>query len=133
MLFTIIHFTIGKYYPKFYTQFVMGCVIYTISIFILKDFISDTTYEKYKYYVLALVASDFSFFVYKTKYLSPDTITHPLVIPDKIEEMSDEETNHDTTEISTQPDISESNNFSMSCMTMTDNTENDIFSSCMET
>jgi len=58
---------IGKYYPKFFTQFIIGCSCYVITFIILKDFISKRTYEKYKYYILSLIAVDISYLIYQAK------------------------------------------------------------------
>ena len=72
MLFFIINLTIGKYYPKFITQFIIGCVLYAFVFLILNDFVSDDIYEKYKYYVLSLVIVDVSFLIYKTKFMNEE-------------------------------------------------------------
>jgi len=74
MLFLIINLTIGKYYPKFLTQFIFGCVIYIFLLFIVTDFISDQIYEKYKYYALSLFVIDVTYLIYKTKYTNMETI-----------------------------------------------------------
>ena len=65
MFFLITNITIGKYYNHFLTQFIVGCVFYTITFFIIKDLISNATFEKYKYYFLAVVGIDASYLVYK--------------------------------------------------------------------
>lgn len=65
MFFLITNITIGKYYNHFLTQFIVGCVFYTITFFIIKDLISATTFEKYKYYFLSIVGIDVSYLVYK--------------------------------------------------------------------
>jgi hypothetical protein len=74
MLFLIINSTIGKYYPNFFTQFLIGCVIYIFVLFIATEFIPDKLYEKYKYHGLVLLIIDFAYLIYKTKYANEATI-----------------------------------------------------------
>jgi hypothetical protein len=83
MFFLITNISIGRCYPNIWTQFVFGAVCYAISFFILKDFISAETYEKYKYYLGIIVIVDTSFLVYQYKYNSvgPNTKPEPTKAP----------------------------------------------------
>ena len=67
MFFLITNIAIGKYYSKFFTQFIIGCVCYILAFFILKDFIASGTYQKYKCHIFFLVAIDAAFLVYRSK------------------------------------------------------------------
>lgn len=67
MFFLITHILIGKYYPSLFTQFIIGCTFYVLSILIIKDIFSGNCYEEYKYQALFLVAIDASFLLYKAK------------------------------------------------------------------
>jgi hypothetical protein len=60
--------SIYKYYPSMLTQFIIGCTCYVISFFIIKDIISLSIYEKYKYHIMALLMIDTSFLLYKHVY-----------------------------------------------------------------
>jgi hypothetical protein len=77
MFFLFTNISIGKYYPNIVVQFVFGVVCYAISFFIMKDFISASTYEKYKYYMGIIVIVDTSFLVYQYKYNSINDSTIP--------------------------------------------------------
>lgn len=68
MFFLITNLSIGKYYPNIMAQFIFGIVCYAIFFFIAKDFISNKTYETYKYYVMVLIVVDTSFLLYRYKY-----------------------------------------------------------------
>jgi|SRR5271154_1741075 len=99
MFFLITHLIIGKYYPSFFTQFIIGCTCYAISFVILKDFITVRTYEHYKYHMLFLVVIDASYLVYVThntslKELSekPIEITSTINIIDTSSDVNDAKT-----------------------------------------
>lgn len=67
MFFLITHITVGKYYPSFFTQFIIGCAFYAVSFLVLRDLISGNFYGQYRYHILFLIIIDASFLFYKAK------------------------------------------------------------------
>src|SRR5437868_11592610 len=121
MLFLIINSIIGKYYPKFITQFIIGCVSYSLFFLILHDFILDSTYNKYKYYALSLVIIDLSYFIYKTNFEEKITFDKPPKIQKRDDDNIISESNKIDSEMS-----SDSNN--INGLSLTESDENSIFS-----
>lgn len=70
MFFLLTNISIGKCYPNIMTQFSIGIVCYAIIFFILKDFVTDKQYQKYKYYLGIAIVMDTAFLVYQYKYNS---------------------------------------------------------------
>ena len=68
MFFLISHLTLHKYYPKLFTQFMIGMVFYTISFIIMTDLIEWDTYENYKYHILSMIFIDVSYLVYSSRH-----------------------------------------------------------------
>ena len=60
--------TVGKYYPSLFTQFIIGCILYIFSFFMITDIISSDSYQKYKYYIFILIIVDAAFLIYLAKY-----------------------------------------------------------------
>ena len=58
---------VSKYYQSLLTQFIIGCILYIITFFIITDITSNNTYQKYKYYICVLIIVDAAFLVYLTK------------------------------------------------------------------
>lgn len=73
MFFLITNLTVGEYYPKFFTQFIVGCVLYVIVLFMLNDMVSDDLYDEYKYYIGALIVIDLAYLIYKAKFCEVET------------------------------------------------------------
>lgn len=65
MFFLATNIIVGKYYPNFLVQFVIGCIAYIFVIVIVKDLMILPTPEKYKYYILALLLVDAFYLVYR--------------------------------------------------------------------
>ena len=89
MFFLMTYILIGKYYPKITTQFVIGCVCYILSFFIINDMIESETSDKYKGHIISLIAIDAGFLLYRYKYEKKT----PVVISD-INNIND--INHDS-------------------------------------
>jgi hypothetical protein len=60
--------SIGKYYPNICTIFMVGCLLYVVSFFIIKDLLTDDGYQKYKSYIWSLIIIDFVYLIYIAKY-----------------------------------------------------------------
>lgn len=58
MLFLITHITFHKYYPKLFTQFVIGSVFYVIMFLFLKEIIDWEIYDQYRIHFLFLLVVD---------------------------------------------------------------------------
>lgn len=67
MFFLLTHIFIGKHYPKLLTQFIVGCILYIISITLLLDITNKVLYDNYKYYIYGLICIDTIYFIYVNK------------------------------------------------------------------
>ena len=93
MFFLITNITIGKRFPRITTQFIIGCILYAISFFIIANIMKGDLFEQYKYYIFALVIIDALFLVYLAKVSNP--------VNDKVKETNDKDdgtTDNNTTD-----------------------------------
>lgn len=65
----ITNYIIGKYYPNLFTQFIIGCVLYIIFFFIVRDLTCDDTfYKDYQVFITAFVSVDVFCFIRNKKH-----------------------------------------------------------------
>lgn len=71
MFFLLTHTSINKYYPNPLIQIIVGCILYLITFFIIKDVFDakSSFYSKYKYYLLILITLDIVYIIYITKQI----------------------------------------------------------------
>ncbi|MEM0354031.1 MAG: hypothetical protein QXW79_00480 [Thermoplasmata archaeon] len=67
MFFLATNIIIGKYYPNFFVQFVIGCIAYIFVIIIVRDLMIFPTSEKYKYYILVLLLVDVIYLIHRSQ------------------------------------------------------------------
>ena len=67
MFFLTTQVLIGKYYQNVFTQFIIGCTFYMLTFLIIKDIISNNSFNEHKYYILILIIIDASYMIYKIK------------------------------------------------------------------
>lgn len=67
MFFLLSHILVGKYYPNFLTQLIVGCSFYVISFFIFKGILSKTCIEQLKYLALSAAAIDVTFIIFRKR------------------------------------------------------------------
>lgn len=122
---------IGKYYPNFFTQFLVGCVFYTIAFFILIDIIPEKIYNEYKYYMVTLISADLSFLVYKAKFTeSPQKEEDEKNIIDNTDENTTERWNNYTNSATTIDISSDINDFRITHdISSSEANNDDLFSS----
>ena len=75
MFFLLSHILVGKYYPNFLTQLIIGCSFYVISFFIVKGVLSKTSIEQLKYLALSAVAIDATFIIFRKRKKISNTPT----------------------------------------------------------
>jgi len=59
---------IDKYYPQFFTQFIIGVVCYIIVFLILSELVPTMTYTEYKYHLFSLIGIDLAYLVYVARF-----------------------------------------------------------------
>ena len=67
MFFLLSHILVGKYFPNFLTQLIIGCSFYIISLYIVRDILSKTNIDQLKYLALSAAIIDVTFIIFRRR------------------------------------------------------------------
>lgn len=129
MFFFITHLVIDKYYPNPFTQFIVGCIFYTVILMIAGELINDSIYDKYKYQTFGLIIIDVMFLINQKQTLSKDNMkTYEVPLAVKTGVQTEVQTTSDKTSIDSISLSSEMNDYKMTHSLSDANDSDDLFS-----
>uniref|UniRef100_A0A6C0LV12 Uncharacterized protein n=1 Tax=viral metagenome TaxID=1070528 RepID=A0A6C0LV12_9ZZZZ len=130
MFFLLIHFIVKN--PNFISQLIMGCVCYVILFFIMKDFVSNKSFQEYKYYIGSLLIIDILFLIYNhhvSKKKVDSQIEHIIPLMQETNSSIESNPNSESNDIRIIHDMSITIDDNLEFLQSSDKKHNDVLNS----